>query len=212
MRVLLIGATGGTGLEVIRQAPQRGIDITALVRSPDKLGDLAAGAAVVIGKVFDVEQVSSAAEACDAAICTIGAPAGFLDRGTTTVYSRAAVALVDALGQAGMTRLVFCTSAGVEPHDPGEFLPYRLIARPLFLQRAYDDMFLAEDIVRCSTLDWTLVRPGRLTNRPGTGNYRVSPRYRPRGGTSISRADVASFMLDQLTDTRWSRQTPTLTM
>ena len=59
-------------------------------------------------------------------------------------------------------------------------------------------------------LDWTLVRPGRLTNRPGTGNYRVTPRYRPHGGINIPRADVASFMLDQLTDTHWSRQTPTL--
>lgn len=210
MRALLVGATGGTGLEVIRQAPGRGIDITALVRSPDKLGDLAASATVVTGDVFDVDQLARSAGACDAAICTLGAPAGFLGRGATTVYSRAAAALTEALGQAGVARLVFCTSAGVEPHDPGELLPYRLIAKPLFLQRAYDDMIIAEDTIRRSTLDWTLVRPGRLVDQPGTGTYRVSPRYRPPGQTSIPRADVASFLLDQIADTAWSRQTPTL--
>lgn len=210
MRALLVGATGGTGLEVIRQAPGRGVDITALVRSPDKLGDLAASANVVTGDVFDVDQLAQAAGTCDAAICTIGAPAGFLGRGATTVYSRAAAALTEALGRAGVTRLVFCTSAGVEPHDPGELLPYRLIAKPLFLQRAYDDMIIAEATIRRSTLDWTLVRPGRLVDQPGTGTYRVSPRYRPPGQTSIPRADVASFLLDQLADTGWSRRTPTL--
>lgn len=210
MRALLVGATGGTGLEVIRQAPARGIDITALVRSPDKLGDLAASADVVTGDVFDVDQLAQAAGTCDAAICAIGAPGGFLGRGATTVYSRAATALTAALGRAGVARLVFCSSAGVEPHDPGEVLFYRLVAKPLFLQRAYDDMIVAEASVRSSTLDWTLVRPGRLTDQPGTGTYRVSPRYRPQGGGGISRADVASFLLDQLTDTAWSRQTPTL--
>lgn len=210
MRVLLVGATGGTGLEVVRQAPGRGIDITALVRSPDKLGDLATSADVVTGDVFDVDQLARAAEACDAAICTLGAPAGFLGRGATTVYSRAAAALTEALGQAGVARLLFCTSAGVEPHDPGEVLPYRLIAKPLFLQRAYDDMIMAEETVRRSSLDWTLVRPGRLIDRPGTGSYRVSPRFRPPGGGGIPRPDVASFLLDQVTDSGWSRQTPTL--
>lgn len=85
MRAMLIGGTGGTGLDVIRQAPGRGVDITALVRSPDKLSAVGADVTVVREDVLDVDQVARAAEACDAAICTIGAPGGFLGRGTTTV-------------------------------------------------------------------------------------------------------------------------------
>lgn len=211
MKVLLIGATGGTGLEVIRQAPAREVEVTALVRSPDKLGDLAEHAAVVTGDVFDIDRVAGAAEGCDAAICAIGAPAGFLSRGATEVYSRAAAALVIALPRAGVSRLVFCTSAGVEGHDPGEALPYRLVAKPLFLQRAYDDMRAAESVIGESTLDWTIVRPGRLTNRTKPTPYRTSPRFRPAGGTGISRTNVAGFMLDQLTDHTWTHRTPTLT-
>ena len=85
MRALLIGATGATGLELLRQAPSRHVAITALVRSPDKLHGLTAGADVISGDVFDVAQVTAAVTGCDAAICTIGAPAGFLGRGATTV-------------------------------------------------------------------------------------------------------------------------------
>lgn len=151
------------------------------------------------------------AEACDAAICTIGAPGGFLGRGTTTVYSRAAASLTAALAQADVRRVVFCTSAGVEAHDPGEVLVYRLLAKPLFLQRAYDDMILAEATLRSSGLDWTIVRPARLSDRPATGHYRTSPRFRSPAGKSIPRGDAAAFILDQLIDTRWSGQTPRLT-
>jgi hypothetical protein len=120
-------------------------------------------------------------------------------------------ALVGGMPRAGIQRLVFCTSAGVEPNDPGEILPYRLIVKPLFLQRSYDDMSVAERLITTSGLDWTLVRPARLTNHPSGSGYRVSPRYRARGGTAIPRADVAGFMLDQIADSTWVRGTPTLT-
>lgn len=211
MRILLIGATGGTGLEVIRQALQRHVEVTAVLRSPDKLGDLASRVTIAPGSVFDAGVIATAGTGCDAVLSAIGSPGGFLGRGATTVYSQAAAALVSGMPRAGVGRLVFCTSAGVGPHDPGEILPYRLIAKPLFLQRSYDDMSVAEHMITASALEWTLVRPARLTDRPGGDGYRVSPRYRAQGGTAIPRADVASFMLDQITDTTWTRATPTLT-
>ncbi len=211
MKILLLGSTGGTGLEIARQALEYHLELTTVVRSPDKLGDLRDRIDVVTGSAFDADTLRSAADGCDAALSTVGAPAGFLGRGTTTVYSKTAAALVAALPSVGVTRLVFCTSAGVEPDDPHEALPYRLIAKPLLLQRAYDDMTVAESVIIRSGLDWTLVRPGRLTNKPGTGHFTVSPRFRAAGGTGIPRADVAAFMLDQLTDPRWVHATPTLT-
>jgi putative NADH-flavin reductase len=211
MRILLIGGTGETGLQVIRQALQRRLDVTAVLRSPQKLGALADAVTLFPGNVFDPKVIGAAAAGCTAVLSTLGSRAGLLGRGATTVYSQAATALATAMPRAGVRRLVFCTSAGVEPHDPGEVLPYRLIAKPLFLQRAYDDMTLAERVITNSDLDWTLVRPSRLTNRPGGAGYRVSPRFRAAGGTAIARTDVAAFMLDQVTDNSWTGKTPTLT-
>lgn len=211
MRILLVGATGGTGLEIVRQALRRGVHVTAIVRSPEKLEQLASSITLAPGSVFDADDIAAAGAGCDAVLSAIGSPGGFLGLGATTVYSRAAAALIGGMPGAGTRRLLFCTSAGVEPDDPGEVLPYRLIAKPLFLQRSYDDMTAAERAITASDLDWTLVRPARLTDRPGGRDYRVSPRYRARGGTAIPRADVASFMLDQVTDSTWLRATPTLT-
>ena len=211
MRILLIGGTGGTGLEVVRQALQRHVEVTAVLRSPEKLGDFASEITIAPGSVFDAGAIAAAGAGCDAVLSAIGSPGGFRGRGATTVYSRAAAALVDGMPRAGIGRLLFCTSAGVEPDDPGEVLPYRLIVKPLFLQLSYDDMIVAERLITRSSLEWTLVRPARLTDRPGGRGYRVSPRYRARGGTAIPRADVASFMLDQVTDSTWVRATPTLT-
>ena len=211
VKIVAIGATGGTGLELVRQALARSIDVTTVVRSPEKLGSLRHQVTVVHGDVFDADVIAEAATGVDAVLSSIGAPGGILGRGATTVYSRTAVAAIGGLPRAGVRRLIFCTSAGVEPHDPGEPLPYRLILKPLFLQRAYDDMITAETAISSSNLDWTLVRPARLVDRPVTGRYTVSPRLRTPGGKGIARADVATFMLDQLTDTAWLRATPTLT-
>lgn len=211
MRILLVGATGGTGLHVVGEALTRGIDVTVVARSPDKLGDLASRVRVVTGSILDAETLCQAAADCGASLSCVGSSAGFLGRGATDVYSRTAVALVEALSRAEVGRLVFCTSAGVEAPDPHEALPYSLVAKPLFLQRAYDDMTVAEGIIRSSSLDWTLVRPGRLTNGPRTGHYDVSPRFRTSGGRGVPRADVATFMLEEAAARQWVRATPTLT-
>jgi putative NADH-flavin reductase len=165
MRILVIGGTGATGLHLIRQALDRHIEVTAAVRAPDKLGAFADQIRVSTGDVFDSDVVADAAAGANAVLSTIGAPAGFLARGATTVYSRAAAALAAGMPQAGVNRLLFCTSAGVEPHDPAEALPYRLIAKPFFLQRAYDDMTLAETTIRATQLDHRATRPAHQPTR-----------------------------------------------
>ncbi|MGI9149446.1 MAG: NAD(P)-dependent oxidoreductase [Chloroflexota bacterium] len=189
--------------EASRSPPQSG--------PPLNLGALADQVRVSTGNVFGSDVIAEAAAGADAVLCSIGAPAGFLARGATTVYSDAAAALAAGMPRAGVNRLVFCTSAGVEDHDPAEALPYTLIAKPFFFQRAYDDMKIAETTIRATRLDWTLVRPGRLTNGPATGLYAVSPRLRTPESKGISRADVATFMLDQINDSTWTHCTPTLT-
>ena len=160
MRILLLGATGGTGLEIVRQAVERRWAVSAVVRSPDRLGELAPYVSVVPGSVFDPQVIAGAAAGCDAVLSVIGSAGGVLGRGSTTVYSDTAATLVAALPRACVERPVLCTSAGVEARDPGEVLPYRLIAKPLFLQRAYDDLTVAEDVIRSSGLEWTPGAPG----------------------------------------------------
>lgn len=209
-RIIVLGATGPTGLELCAQGLARGWSVTVLLRNPAKLTLEAASLHVVKGDVFDPALLRDLARDTDAVLSVLGAPAGLGKRGETTVYSRAARALVAGLPAAGAPRVVFCTSAGVEPHDPGEVWFYRYIAKPLFLQRGYDDMKVAEEVLRGSSLRWVLVRPGRLTSRPEQLPLRVSERFRPSGGVDITRGALARFMLDQVESDAWLGRTPTL--
>lgn len=210
MRITIIGATGPSGLLVVEQALDRGWSVNAVVRSPQKLGDLAQRVRITVGDVFDPTVLSEALAGTDAAVSVIGAPAGFGSKGATQVYSKAASALREALPGAGVRRLVFCTSAGVEKHDPSEKFIYRLLVKPLFLQRGYDDMALAESMIRATDLEWVLVRPGRLVDEEPSGDLRVSARLRPRGGVDVSRSSLARFILNQVEHDDWVRGTPTL--
>jgi uncharacterized protein YbjT (DUF2867 family) len=208
MKVLVLGATGPTGLEIVKQSVARGWTTRALVRTPSKMTVSHPLLEVSAGNVFDPPTLRQQAQGCDAVLCVLGAPAGLLGKGATTVYSDAARAIVAAVEGA---RVIFCTSAGVEHDDPAEVWFYRHVAKPLFLQRGYDDMAAAETVLCSSTLPRVVVRPGRLVNAPGGRKVRVSERYRPEGGVSVSRADLARFMLDQVQSDSWLGKTPTLT-
>ena len=211
MRLLVLGSTGPTGLLLLQQARDRLWSVTTVVRSPDKLAHIPGQVDIVRGNVFDPSALASALRGADAAISVLGAHAGVLGKGATDVYSASARALCEALPEAGVRRLVFCTSAGVERDDPAEKLFYRRIAKPLFLQRGYDDMAEAESLIRASAMDWVLVRPGRLVGRDPSAPLRVSPRWRPAGGVDVSRVALANFLIEQVTDDTWLRGTPTIT-
>lgn len=112
----------------------------------------------------------------------------------------------------GVKRLLWVTSAAVEPEDlAATGLFFRWVFEPLFLAGVYADAALSEAVLRPSALDWTFIRPTQLTDGPRTGTYRVDPRRTPKGGTSISRADVADFMLKEAAEGRFVRATPVLT-
>lgn len=211
MHITVLGATGPTGLAIVEQALARGWHVTALVRSPSKLQIQNSSLRVVAGDVLDPAAIRDCARDAAAILSVLGAPAGFLWKGKTTIYSDAARAIVGALAGDARTRVVFCTSAGVEAHDPSEVFFYRHIAKPLFLQRGYDDMRAAEAILRASSLRFILARPGRLVDGPGGRPLRVSERFRPPGGINLTRADLARFMLDQVESDEWLGRTPTLT-
>ena len=128
----------------------------------------------------------------------------------TTLFSRSTRIVVDAMKAAGVKQLIAVTGLGAgDSRGHGGFL-YDTLAFPLLLKRVYDDKDTQESIIKSSGLDWTIVRPGLLTNRPATGQYRVLTAPKEWRFGTISRADVADFIVRQIDDRALIGATPLL--
>lgn len=207
-KILVLGATGGTGRSVVSQALARGYDVTVLARSAEKAGDFK-GAEVVIGDARDEATLRRALKGRDAVVSALGTPASPFRE--VTLLSTATRALVNAMKLEQVSRLVCITGLGAgDSVGHGGFLFDHLIY-PLILRKVYADKNRQETIVRGSGLDWVLVRPTILNDKPKHGNVRALTDLSNFHGGSISRADVASFVLDQVRDDAWVHQAPLIT-
>ncbi|MGW1494860.1 NAD(P)-dependent oxidoreductase [Streptomyces sp. NPDC002402] len=206
MRLLLLGATGPTGLQLVGQALDQRHHVTALVRSPEKLPRVDGRLTVLVGDVADEQELATAAVGQDAVLSTMGTGWSL----TSDIVSRTVDALVPAMHDAGVDRLIFLSAFGVNETYAQASLPQRFFYRTM-LRKIYPDKGKADRKLLSADLDVTLVCPVTLTNRPFTGTYRVGDHFEFRGMPKISRADVAHFMLTQLTDPTWSRRTAILT-
>jgi putative NADH-flavin reductase len=205
MKLIVFGATGDTGRELVKQAIDAGHFVSAYVRDPAKIMDLQhERMRVESGDVLDSATVRSAVAGRDAVFSTIGAGAN-----RTTLREEGTRNIVEAMQQTGVKRLVSLSSLGVG--DSRSNLPFftRYIVVAIFLRHAFADHERQEAVVKKSSLDWTIARPPHLKDGPRTGVYRdgFSTRDRRIKGW-ISRADVADFMLSQLDDDRYVRKTP----
>lgn len=210
MKVAVVGSTGGTGRQVVIQALERGHEVVALARRPDALDLTHDRLDVRAADVGDPASLARAITGSDAVISALGIT-GWPGFGEIRLYSEGGANLIAALREAGIERFLAVTSGGVEHDDPSFGLFYKWVLRPVFIQRAYDDMVRFEQLVRDSGLTWTIARPTKLTDDPPTpGGYRVSPRLAPPGGQVIARSDLAGFLLDCLEQGTWVGQTPTL--
>ena len=196
-RVLVLGATGGTGRQVVEQAVASGFDVTVLVRRPELLTQAARGVRVLTGDILADPSVLGAAVAQqDAVISTLGVGQSFKSRG---LISRAAPAIVAALERAGVKRLVFTSAFGVgATRGDTPLLPRLFIAT--LLRDVYADKAAGEVAIVRSSLDWTIVYPVGLMDGPKTGQYRAGEHLALSGLPRISRADVADFLLRQVGD------------
>ncbi len=193
MRLFILGATGGIGRQLVDQALERGHRVTAFVRSPQKLGAARDGLTVIPGDVHNVDAMSRALTGHDAMLSALGPPGP----ARNTITSDSARATIAAMQSAGIDRLLVVGVAALFP-DIGVF---GHLLRNTLLRNIADDSAEMERIVKASSLDWTIVRPPRLTNGPRREHYGVADDRLPNGAggnATISRAEVAHFMLDEV--------------
>jgi putative NADH-flavin reductase len=207
-KILVLGATGGTGRLIVDQAVARGDDVAVLVRSAEKAKDLK-GAKIIVGDARDEAALRQAVKGRDAVVSALGTPAGPFKE--VTLLSTATHALVKAMEAENVSRLVAITGIGAgDSAGHGGFLFDKLIF-PLLLRNVYADKDRQEAIVKNSGLAWTLVRPSVLNNKPGRGAIKAIEDLSDFHGGSISREDVAKFVLDQVSADAWLRRSPLIT-
>lgn len=196
MRILVLGATGRTGAHVVRQALHRGLAVTAVARHPKAVPVVHPALTVLRGDVLDPPSLTPAMNGADAVVSALGTRS----RGQTRLYSDGISAVLAAMGAAGVRRLVAVTAQPVGDWSDEPAVRRRLVL-PL-LERAfgaaYADMRRMETILRASDVDWTVLRPPYLTDRPGTGSYRLAVDGRLPRANRITCADLASALLDVL--------------
>lgn len=192
MRLTLIGATGGTGQELLRQAIADGHHVLALARRPEVITQKSPLLRVVCGDVLDPDTLPPVLENAEAVLSALGVGQDFR---TTTVISRGTQNLIAAMQAHGPRRLLCVTSGGCL-YDPREPFLFRVFGRAL-LKNIFADHARTEEAVRASGLDFTIVRPPRLTNGKRTDEYRLARETYVPGGTSVSRADLAAFLLKE---------------
>lgn len=206
MRLAVFGATGGTGRSVIEQALEAGNKVTALARRPEALDGLADRVTVVAGDVLEPADVARAVDGAEVVVSALGIG---MHRHATTVYSQGTANILAAMADQGVRRLLVVSTSSLEipaPRRPAEWALAKLLLHNI-LRKPYADMAVMERHVRESDADWTLVRAARLTKGPRTGRYRTSRNAKLPGCWSISRADVADFLLGSAAEPETFRAT-----
>jgi putative NADH-flavin reductase len=208
MKLLIIGATRGIGLQLVEQALQAGHEVTALVRDHRRVTKHHEGLRVVQGDILDLDSGQRAMAGQEAVFVTIGAG---VTRKPVTLFSRGTQNVLEAMTRHGVRRLICVTGIGAgDSKGHGGFL-YDRIFHPLLLKTIYADKDRQEALIRASGAEWTIVRPGFLTNGPMTKKYRAITDLTGVTAGKISRADVAHFLLEELAASRFITQTPLLT-
>ena len=207
MKLAIFGATGKTGMPLVEQALAAGHSVTALARTPAKLGIQHANLRVVPGDVLDPAAVAETLRGADVAISTLGpapdAPPDVLSRGIGTIIA--------AMRAAGLRRLIVLSSLGIGDSRHQVPLAFKIACMVIpVLKRSMQDHEVTDRLVRNSGLDWTLIRAGGLKDGPRAGNYRSGVDGDVIAGW-IHRADVADFLLKQVNEATFVRQTPWVT-
>ena len=219
MRLVIFGPTGGTGRRLVERAIAEGHEVTAFVRDPSRITARHERLDVVVGDAFDPGRVREAVAGNEAVVSVLGArkPSNPLHPrrpgDPDGVASAGSANIIAAMKEHGVRRFVCQTAWGVgesrqDPGFAGAFFMKVLV--PPLLRDEYADKEAQEKLVRQSDLEWVIVRPTILTNGPWTNYYRAGVDLKPGRRPYISRADVADFLMRQLTDDTFVRSTPAI--
>jgi len=202
-RIVVFGATGKTGRHVWRQALEQGHEVTVFVRSPQKIEQSDAKLHIVQGDVFDAEVVANAVANHDSAIVCLGSTS-LSDKTTLTIGSKN---IIDGMVRHNVGRLVILSAAGVTESWAQIGWLSRILFRTM-LRNVFADHHTQEALVKESLLDWTIVRAAILKDEPTSGDYTVSNTAKV---SHINRADVADFLVNQVTETTYIKQAISIT-
>jgi uncharacterized protein YbjT (DUF2867 family) len=202
MRIALFGATGGTGTQVLEQALAAGHEVKALARDPAKVR-VRDGVTVVAGDVLEQAATNRCVEGVDAVICVLGTKPG-----NEPIEAAGTERILAAMAEHGVRRLVAVSSMGVGDSKDQVAFAFRIIMN-LTLKRIMQAKEEQERLIMASDTDWTIVRPGGLTDGPLTGAYRAGTDKAIKA-KRVSRADVADFVLKQLGEDSYLRQAPAI--
>ena len=205
MKLVIFGASGRTGVQLVKQALDQGHDVTAFVRSTTSLEITHARLNKMAGDVLCSGDVETAVRGQDAILCALGAP----PKDQTMLRKRGTESIIKAMDSTGVKRLISLSTLGFG--ETRDILPFFLkyFIFPIILKHATKDHAEQEALIKDSSLEWTIVRPGNLIEGNKTGIYKhgFSNNEKPLQ-LKISRADVADFMLKQLSDLNYLHKAP----
>lgn len=208
MRILIVGASKGIGLETVRQALASGHDVRALARSAEDISVADPKLAKIRGDALNKEDVEAALTGVDAVVLTLGIGLSELFK-PVNLFSTATRVLIDAMKAQGVNRLVCVTGFGAGDSQvsisPLQRIPFNIV-----FGRAYEDKSRQEKLIKESSLDWTIVRPGVLMNGPKTGRYKILRKSSEWRNGIVSRANVADFLVREIDEANCLHETPVL--
>ncbi len=205
MKIIIFGSTGSVGKHLLEQALEEGHEVTAFARNTGKIKLTHKNLHKVSGDVMNASSVASAMPGHDAVVCVLGAGR------KGEVRAKGTQNIIAAMQAHNISRLICQSTLGAGDSRSNLNFFWKYIMFGMFLRPAYADHQLQEQYVKQSGLDWTIVRPGALTDGELTHQYRYGFSTRDRSTKlKISRSDVADFLLKQLVDKSYIHKTPGL--
>lgn len=202
MKIIVFGATSETGKQIVNQALQAGHEVTVFVRDANKLGVTNEKLNVITGDALNTQQADDAIKGKDAVLSTLG------PKGKPAVMAAESTKnIVSAMQKHGVKKIIVISVAGIAVAQDKRGKSFIDTLIKFFLKDVFIDRENQIKVLEASSVEWVAVRVPRLTNDAPTGNVKVFF-GNPSPSMKITRADVAGFMLKQLTDNQWLRQAP----
>ena len=208
LKIAVFGATGDTGKQIVKQALEDRYEVVAYARNPTKLNVNDKHLTVIQGELSDQTSIENAIKGADAVLSALGPRGGSKDKPLTQGMQN----IIAAMKNQGVRRLIITsTLSAKDPKDKPDFKTKTMVNLiKTTMHAAYEDIVNVAETVRASGLDWTIVRLAILNNKPKSGKVKAGYVGKREVATQISRADIADFMLKQITDTKYLHEAPAI--